>query len=545
MNSSGGSSVLKLVSLISSDPDLNTFYFYNPAKENCLLDQTIFHSTQDLPAFIWRSEKKILLNDFFGDRLLVLACLPKVQWKELLDGLSRNLRYLRQARILIELAVEPDEQFVEQVLEFCLGESMINTDVIFRDFSDTQIVYGFEAYPEFKVVKHTLTDNSKLFSVYPDKMIDLRGAKIRTMVEFSEPNTILYRDKNGNKKILGYLWDMLEAYARKCNGSLQNVEIYVDNKVGIYIEVLDIAQSGVVDVVASIQPMSFRLVNRFRGYTYPIKMDSWCVMLPVERDLYVSEMLMQVVPTPTIVLLCLLWILCFIVHGRWRRHRRLQSVGWMLLVTMIGLNYLGRLLSLLAAPPAVPPINSFQEIIDSNLRILSYKDEFGQIDFTQRTKYSEAFQLTSSISDLIRLRNSMNTSLAYTITNMKWKMFREQQEHSSRPRFRYSKEICFNEIVPFGLVIPENSQHRASLHHFILQIWESGLMELWSDRGFSYMLRAGKMHLQDLRQRHQASKLTIKDFRPVFFVYGGGMSIAVIIFIWEIVINWIQICLGY
>ncbi|KAH8347159.1 hypothetical protein KR059_005862, partial [Drosophila kikkawai] len=536
-----------LVSRISRGQDLNSIFFYSPTEGKCLLEGTLSVATSGLPLVTWYSEMTLVLNGFLGEGTLVLACLPGLRWRDFLSSLSRSLKYLRQVKILIELEGDRDDILVRQVLEFCQSQDMINVNVIFGDFIITQAVYSFEAYPEFEMVSQIFAEDSQVFSLYPDKMSDLRGGPIRTMPDYSEPNTILYEDKQGNRQILGYLWDVMEAYARKHNARLQVVNKYADDRSLNFIEVLDVGRSGIVDVAASIQPMSMGVQDRYHEMSYPVDLTSWCTMLPVERDLDVSELLSRVMPYRTFGFLVLLWICYEVLRGRWRRHQRLQKIGWLMLATMLGSNYLGRLFTFLSNPPSVPPIDSLAALIESPVRIFSIRTEYSSIEFTKRTKYSAAFRLTYKQSDLIAKRNSMNTSFGYTITNTKWKLFEEQQKRSSRPLFRYStsQDLCFYEMVPFGFVIPENSPHRSTMHHFSLQLRESGLFDLWVSRGFSYMVRAGKMHFADLRMRYRAETLNITDLRNVFMVFGVGAVVSITLFACELIANWIKLWLGF
>ncbi|KAH8280975.1 hypothetical protein KR054_006354, partial [Drosophila jambulina] len=536
-----------LVSRISHSPELNSIFFYAPTEGNCHLEGTLSVATSGLPFVIWNSEMTIVLNGFLGEGTLVLACLPGLRWRDLLSSLSRSLKYLRQVKILIELDGGKDDILVRQVLEFCQSQDMINALAIFGDFAITQAVYSFEIYPKFEMVSHTFAWDSQVSSLYPDKMKDLHGGEIRTIPDYSEPNTILYEDKQGNRQILGYLWDVMEAYARKHNARLQMVNKYEDGRTLNFIELLDLGKSGIVDVAASIQPMSMGSQDRYHEMSYPVDLTSWCTMLPVERDLDVSELLTRVMPFPTFGFLILLGICYEVLRGRWRRHQRLQKIGWLLLATMLSSNYRGRLFTYLASPPSVPPIDSLASLIESPVRIFSIRSEYSSIEFTKRTKYSAAFRLTYKASDLIAKRNSLNTSFGYTITNTKWKLFEEQQKRSSRPLFRYStsKDLCFYEMVPFGFVVPENSAHRTTIHHFSLQLRESGLFDLWVSRGFSYMVKAGKIPFADLRDHYRANTLNITDLRNVFVAFGVGAMVSLTIFACELIVNWIKLWLGY
>ncbi|XP_043656063.1 uncharacterized protein LOC122622024 [Drosophila teissieri] len=535
----------KLVSLISRGQELTSIFFYAPAKEKCHLEDTIASATWGLPLVIWRTDRAVILNGFIGEGLLVLACLPGFHWRALLGSLSRSLKYLRQARILIEFVEDRDEFLVSEVLQFCLSQDMINVNAIFADFAETETLSSFEAYPSFEVVNQTFTSDTQVADLYPNKMLNLRESFIRTMPDYSVPNTILYQDTEGNKEILGYLWDLLKVYAQKHNAQLQVVNKYADDRPLNYIELLDAAQSGIIDLGASIQPMSMGSIGRMHEMSYPVNQASWCTMLPVERQLHVSEMLSRVLPYPTFGLLLILWILCEVLRGRWRRYSRLQSIGWLVLATLVSTNYVGRLLNLFTDPPSLPPIDSLAALMESPVRIISIRSEYSAIEFTQRTKYSAAFYLALQASKLIRLRNAFNTSYGYTITSEKWKIYEEQQRRSSKPVFRYSKDLCFYEMIPFGLVIPENSPHRAPLHSYTLLITQAGLHDFWVKRGFSYMVKAGKINFTAIGKRYQAETLRITDLRQVFIVYVYVVLISMVLFTCELFVSWVNYWLGF
>ncbi|KAH8385660.1 hypothetical protein KR200_006610, partial [Drosophila serrata] len=524
-----------------------SIFFYSPSVEKCCLEETLSAASLELPLVIWRSKGTIMLNKILDEGLLVLACLPGLQWRDALSNLSLSLRYLRQARLLIELDVGTRDLLAHHILEFCQSLDMINTIVIFDDFVETHTLFRFESFPEFEMLTISYTNDTQASSLYPDKMLDLRGFKIRTMPDYSEPNTIIYKDKEGKKQILGYLWDILEAYARKYNAQLQVVNKGAHERTLNLKEAFDFARRGMIDIGASIQPMAMVQKDRYRELSYPVDLSSWCTMMPMERDLEVSELLARVLPLPSLFLLPVLWICYEVLRGRWRHHKRLQTIGWLLMITVLSSNYLGKLLSLLAEPPALTPIESLAAMIESSIRIYSVRAEYNYLDFTKRTKYSAAFRLTTTTKDLIEMRNSLNTSFAYSVTRAKWKLYEEQQKRSSRPLFRYSTspDLCFYEMFPFGLIIPENSVHRAPLHHTTLQLWQSGLYNLWLSRSFFYMVKAGKISSANLRGLYQAKTLGFKDLRKIFVMYGAGMLGSLALFISEVIVCCVKHWLGF
>jgi len=100
-------------------------------------------------------------------------------------------------------------------------------------------------------------------------------------------------------------------------------------------------------------------------------------------------------------------------------------------------------------------------------------------------------------------------------------------------------------MVPFGLVIPENSAHRAPLHNFTLLLQQSGLHDFWVARGFHYMVKAGKIHLADFKERYRPETLNISDLRHVLVLYFSGVLISLVLFIGELFVSWVNYWLGF
>ncbi|SPP81240.1 uncharacterized protein LOC117583232 [Drosophila guanche] len=538
----------RLVSVISRSPNVRTIFYYNPVGTDCHLEEYLRpEAASNIPLFIWRSvETVVQLNGLLDEGFLVLACLPGVHQEDLLRGLSNSLRYLRQAWLLIELAArQDDEQLVTKVLEFCHQMDMINANVILRNFEASRTVYGYEAYPGFSLRKQFFGLDTPISSLYPDKVRNLHGYQIRTMPDNSEPNTLLYSDHQGRPQILGYVWNMLVEFARKHNAQLQLIGQPVQGKTLTHVQMLDLASDGRVDVAASVQPISMRYLDRYHEYAYPVHSASWCTMLPMEQQLKVSEVFTWTVPAQTVALLVLLWLLHEFLRGRWQRHRRLQAIGWLVLATLLTANYQGRLLSLLLEAPTEPPIDSFQAMANSKLHIFGLRSEYAAYDFDMRTRFASIFRLSNLASELIQLRNSLNTSFAYTVTNTKWQLYAEQQAHSSRPLFRYSTDLCYYQMVPFALVIPENSPHRHTLHHLMLQLAESGLFDHWVDRSFYYMVQAGRLHIRNLSEGRPIRPLSSEDLANVFLSYGTCVLISLWLFACELLVRRAKSWLGF
>ncbi|XP_068152806.1 uncharacterized protein [Drosophila tropicalis] len=519
--------------------DFNTIFYYAPnASGDCHMEKVLENG---IPVLIWRSRSIVHLQSFISEELLVMACLQALQWRSELQGLAQSLNFVRQAKIIIEMDTSYDKDLANAILTFCLQQDMINADMIFSDFAETRIVYVFEAFPSFAMKKQEFVANSSW--LYPNKMLDLKGYGLRTLPDLSEPNTILYHDANGQPRLLGYVWDMVKEYACKRNAHLKLISKPVEGKTLTHIQLMDLARDRSLDIAASVQPMTLRYQDRTSQYAYPVHCSSWCTMIPMEQGIELRDLYAWTVPVQTMIFLGFIVLMHQLLHNRWLRLRRLQAIGWLVLAALLSLNFKGRILGLFVVPPLESPIDSFQAMASSKVRIFGNRAEYNSYDFDMRTKFSTVFRLSDSPSELIRLRNSLNISYAYTVTHTKWQLYAEQQAHSSRPLFRYSTDLCYYEMTPFALVIPENSPHRAPLHSFTLAVVESGLFDHWVAKSFYYMVEAGRLHMKDLFPERQAHSVSLNDLIYVLQSYLVGMASSVVLFLLEICVSWALVSL--
>lgn len=493
-----------------------------------------------IPWLLWRSEISLKLSYFINAEPLVIVCLPGIYRQDLLRTVSSSLQYMRQTKLLIELASNQDLGLVNRVLFFCHQNHMLNVALIDGEFAKSHTLFSYDAYPNYKLKSQKF--GLELLSLYPEQGLDLKGFQLRTQPDLSEPNTILSHDQQGNPRLSGYVWNMMVEYSRKHNARLQLTSEPQLSRPLSHIEVLDLARDGIVDIAASIQPLTLQYIERYHEYTYPVNMDSWCTMVPKEKLIGVRDSYTWLVSTMTICYLAILWIIYELVKARWRRHGRLLGIGWMILAVLLASNAQGRLISLFIAPPSKAPVDSFEGLFKSKLRIFGLRSEYNGYDFDMRTKYAAAFLLSDRISDLISMRNSLNTSFAYTVTHTKWLLYAEQQAHSTRPLFYFSKDLCYYQTMPFALVIPENTPHRATLDRFILQLGESGLYNHWTTRSYNYMVQADRRTTRNLSEPHQIHSLVTHDLHDVFYAYAVSVLISLTMFALELIMFQLRHC---
>ncbi|KAH8406982.1 hypothetical protein KR222_003343 [Zaprionus bogoriensis] len=526
---------IEFISAVVRSNNFRTVFFYAPEHgiERCHMANWLSLKGNIIPSVMWDSVKSFKLVNCLHAELLFLACLPGDYREELLKSISNFLHHMRQTKVLIELSAVQNATLVNRVLQYCLQNNMYNAMLYFSDFEQSHTVYSFDVYPNYALKTQQFGQTS--FELYPDKMADLKGYRLRTQPDLSEPNTILIYGADGQPRFLGNVWNMIEEYLRKHNARLQLSYKPELGKVLTHIQVLDLAQEGLVDIAASVQPITLSHVDRYWQYAYPVKITNWCTMLPLDPYIEVGEYYGWVLPTLTVLFLVVLYLIY-----EWQKGRRLLRIGWLILAGLLALNVQGRLLGLFIAPPTKGLIRSFGDLQNSNTRILALRYEYNEFDFDTRTKYASAFYLTDKMQELISMRNSLNTSYGYTVTREKWSVYAEQQGHSSSQLFYFSEDICFFQFVPFSLIMPENSPHREPLHKYTLQIVESGLYAHWVSKSFYYMVQAGRLQIRDLGETRQSRTLTMQDLHLVLYAYAVGVLISFILFVCELIIYYIR-----
>lgn len=203
---------------------------------------------------------------------------------------------------------------------------------------------------------------------------------------------------------------------------------------------------------------------------------------------------------------------------------------------------LAQLFHLTVKRPQLAPIESFDDLIASNIHIFGLRAEFDLLEHNFRARYAEAFRLTSNLSEFFRMRNSFNTSWAYSVATNKWVILQEQQRHFQRPLFRYS-DLCFSENRPQSILMGENSIYYNALEVFTLRMQQSGILDHWQQHSLYDMVKAGRIELKDYSTPQPMMPLSMEDFQLAWRCYVAGLVLALSAFIVELLRFYVNVCL--
>ncbi|XP_055915253.1 uncharacterized protein LOC129948321 [Eupeodes corollae] len=435
--------------------------------------------------------------------------------------LQEILVYLQKRRssriILISRTDSFDEDLLKEIFQFCFQNDMINVIVVFRDFSTSSIFYRFTNFPEFKIEEIVWTDDDEDMrdSFFPERMRDLKSSILPVLLAGPEPCLIVSQNEQGQTKIGGYFGHVFNAFAKKHNAILNTSLINLKLSSN---QIIDLVVNKTIEISASatfpniIKPMDF--------FTYPCDYIDWCVMIPIEASIPVYKIFTFVwkwkaLCITLIEVLVLSVMLHVAAHLSEKKSSLLNSLFNDSLRGLLGQSFIERkntsyttkilysvifisgimfvtsydafLQTFMTSQPTKNKLETFDDLLASNLKVLGLKIEI-ELLFEHnpifKTKYFNMFVLESDLSTFVKIRDTFNTSFAYAVNNVKWKIYQNQQKLFTKPLFRLPKQMCLMTNFQWAFPINENSIYKEILNAFLLETQLSGLLEFWKQRSF-------------------------------------------------------------
>ncbi|XP_017072516.1 uncharacterized protein LOC108108830 [Drosophila eugracilis] len=532
-------------------PAETTLFYFNPTKSNCSWEILQRTNLTQQPQIVWlREEMYPGLYNRHSSQIFAMVCLSERLYEWQIRLLAKSLTRFRFVRILIEIQDKESYFLASQVLSLCQHYSMLNVVMYFQRWTRHLNIYTYTAFPYFNLAKQRLSGASPP-RVFTNQLADLRGYQLRVQPDLSPPNSFSYRDKHGETRIGGFMWKIIENFSETLGAGIQILyPTWRKAQVSSSEYMLEFTRNGSSDFGLTTNMIIFKPEERYQDYSYPMFYSSWCTMLPLEKPLSVHTLFGHVLTSGTVVLLHLIAILCFLVVPQLIKllHIRFRGKLIRLALRIFSLVMLSassaQLLSLLIFPPVHSRIKSFDDLLLSGLKIFGMRNEFYFLDGSFRAKYASAFYLTDNPNALYDNRNYFNTSWAYTITSVKWRVIEAQQRHFAHPVFRFSEDLCFNWSSPCALLIAPESIYRESLHHFTLRADEAGLINLWMTQSFYDMVRAGRMTIKDYSGTTVMRALRTKDLRICWTIFAAGLGTSSVVFTIELLLFYTNVFLN-
>lgn len=275
-------------------------------------------------------------------------------------------------------------------------------------------------------------------------------------------------------------------------------------------------------------------------------------MMPLERPIQRSALLKHILELNALTLLLVSYLCCWLWRDirfnrlpLWIRHcwRCMRLAPRLLALFLLSL-CLAQLYHLMIRRPRKTHINSFDDLLNSDLHVFGLRAEFDMLTDDFRARYAAAFRLTDNLAKFFAMRNSLNTSWAYSITSTKWIIYEELQRYFKRPLFKYS-DICLQGNNPDSILLTEDSIYRDVLKLYTMRVQQSGLLLHWMQQSFYDMVKAGKMQLKDYSIQIPMRPLNVQDFEVAWHCCCLGFGLALFVFGVELLRFYVNVCLNH
>ncbi|XP_055855079.1 uncharacterized protein LOC129918512 [Episyrphus balteatus] len=444
---------------------------------------------------------------------------------------------------------------------------MVNVVAVFQNFGTSSTYYSYSNFGGFRILEFVWSKKNSV--VFQNQMQDLNGSTLPILFGGVEPGLIISQDVNGDKIFGGFLGHMFHAFAKKHNAILNT------SSVNTSLSSNDIHHM-VLNRTIEISGAGVKLVQfPIEYFSYPYTTMDWGVMLPVESSIPIYKVFAFVfhweafVLTMVFIFLLSVLLKASVIFSGAQRLNFMRDIFFnidcfrgilgqpffqlprvsfttkiiysclFLLGIIIVTSYDAFLQSFMTKPPRTDRIKSFDDLKLSGLKIYALKFDVDEYLFKLKPKfmekYSNLFISESNFETFTKLRNTLNTKYAFTISETKWEIYVNRQKYFSQQLFRWSKELCLLEDMLSAISINENSIFKQILDFHILETQSSGLLDFWIKRAFFELIKVGKVEKVNIRINSMNS-MKVEDLKWIWIYMGISLMAANLCFIGEICI---------
>ncbi|XP_017495029.1 PREDICTED: uncharacterized protein LOC108383158 [Rhagoletis zephyria] len=579
--------ISKIINKIDLERNINTFRIVNAhaTKQSCLSDDDIrWLSTNNTVNLQQANSPCGNLSSLTNDDMLLIRCLPPIFKADLLEMMIACLGNNRHVRILFiwnteyntaaSLQQRQELKGQQQLLfEYCAQMHLLNVMSIYRDYAVDGHFYTFSYFPQFNIQRKTLVEDC-----FPDRIKDIKGAAIRTAPDQLDPWTIVWRDGQGIVQIGGFLTKIVREFALRINATLTfpvPVEPDVYDGVPLWSAQL---RNDTVDVI--IGTSTSAVVVNDVGTTTPVLPVDWIIMVPMPPLVPDSAVLLFILNSVLgLFMILLLFVFSVVLTFEsvlWRRRcspaATVQIFLWVfinvVLRCVIGqpscvrvratARYLKRCLYFTlffsgifmstyisaglqsystSKPPKYSRVKTMNDFVQSKIPMRASAFQREVLPFYIGAKKAEIlrknFVVEHSHDKLQRQRLSMDGTYAYNLLSPLWPVLARYQSNLPRPLYYISEQIYFSKSILMSIPIQKHSIYREALNNFLGQLHSAGLVDQWTRQGYDDMVAAKKLNTTRVTQVKR-EHLELEDFYWLWYLYGIGMSLAVLVFCTEL-----------
>ncbi|XP_017061757.1 uncharacterized protein LOC108101791 [Drosophila ficusphila] len=495
----------------------------------------------------------------FSSLTLIVSCDPEAEK----ESIHRTLVKLLRNRRLIYL---PGDIQPSSVCDSYSNKEQHNIAMVKGDFHKSDVIYACRYFQDPNFEEVTLSEKSP---VYIENFLNMHGKPIKTGADFLPPRSMLYLDsKSGEKKMMGYVANVVNSFAEKVNASLQLENL--GNKF-IVREILKMVENEELDIGTTLDN-SLR-TSLMETSSYPYILTTYCLMLQVPPrlpyNLVYGVIMDRLVVGITIFLLCLFSVLLIyswkmswqdlslaniLVNDKSLRgllgqsfpfpqnankHLRLIVSILCFASIMITTMYEAYLNAFFTNPPSEPEARSFQDIGRHHPRLAIPLIEFNSLIKTNNSHFREIDEdgvvVFDNLPECYDLRDQFNLSYSFVVTGDRWSSYAEQQKIFREPLFYYARNLCFSRLIFMSIPLRRHLPYRHLFEEHMMRQQEFGLVNYWRSHSFFDMVRLGLTPLEDLsRPRAYSPSILLEDVSWIMVLYLVAVGICVFCFLLEV-----------
>ncbi|KAH8270780.1 hypothetical protein KR018_001440 [Drosophila ironensis] len=485
----------------------------------------------------------------------------------------RGIRWLKTIFVFFpRLKSREIDSNPESFAQFSADVTSIYDWVWSKQFINTVLVtiknnlFILEPYPTPSVINKTGSWQSEDFFVRYAK--DMQGYEVRTPILYDLPRVFKSdRPTNSYEKnfVHGTSGNLFLGFLSFVNATLVDTTANMTMDYMNITNLLDLVAQGVYETL--IHSFTELTVRHIVSYSYPIGINDCCIMVPFRNqsptENYMREALQSNVWILTILftlyMTLAIW-LCSPLRPRDLSAAFLQSIctltymaptfiirtpTWRMrylfvLLAIIGIvtsnMYISRMTSYFTTAPPQRQVNTVQDVVDANLRVLMLGLEYERMKKSPQ-QYPDSYMHQVNVVDkhvMDMHREPFNTTFGYTVSSDRWRYLEMQQNHLRKPIFRLT-DICegpFYHVFPMHL----DSHLRSPMTEYIMIAQQAGLMHHWKREAFWEAIHLGRTKVHIVKEEPNA--LSLSFFSSMLRTWTLGLVLSGVAFAVEM--KWYQ-----
>jgi len=190
-------------------------------------------------------------------------------------------------------------------------------------------------------------------------------------------------------------------------------------------------------------------------------------------------------------------------------------------------------------PPTEHDIRTFKDIGKYHQKIALPKFEMTSLITTNNSQFAEINKrellIIDGWKDYLNLRDSLNLSYGYLVTEDRWSVYAEQQKLFKKPIFYFAKDLCFSRQLFMSIPLRRHLPYRHLFEEHMMRQQEFGMVSYWKSHSFFDMVRLGITPIKDLSPpKVFEASLLLQDISWILKLYFAAMVISIFCFLFEV-----------